>query len=328
MLRQKAKRRWQMAISFYVFFVFLSIYIQEAYHMNVYFVHFLLICAVIPVLIADHHWARVRRQRLAAAVKSKTQELTDALEEVKQAHQAQTDFLANMSHELRTPLNAIMGFSAAMEHESFGPMGNPVYKEYAACIYSSGEHLLALINDILDLSKISSHRRALHSEWVYFEDVLADVMKILAGYPETQSRSVLQQEPTQKHQVLVDVQLMRQVLFNILTNAVKFTEKDGKITVEWFINVTGEFSIKITDNGIGIPKERLAFVVKPFTQIENVMTRSHKGTGLGLALVDKILQLHGGQLLLDSLEKKGTVVTLILPAVRVEKDPIDRSEND
>lgn len=319
MSRKKAKRRWILAISFYIFFVFLSIYIKEYTNAPTAFIHFLLVCAVIPILFADHYLASVRRKGLAAAVKTRTKELSAALDQVKQAHQAQSDFLANMSHELRTPLNAIMGFSAAMQHESFGPMGNPVYKEYASCIYSSGEHLLALINDILDLSKITSHQRPVRSEWILFDAIVSDVMKMMAGYPEMQQRKITLMPPPEKVQILVDNQLMRQVLLNLLTNAVKFTQADGCITIGWELAPDGDFQAHIRDNGCGIPPERLAFVVQPFTQMENVMTRTHKGTGLGLALVDKILQLHGGQLILESAEKKGTCVTLVLPSVRVEK---------
>lgn len=320
MLRQKAKRRWVLAISFYIFFVFLSVYIREIYPVPTVVVHLLLVCAVIPILIADYHLAVVKRQGLANAVKAKNKELSMALAEIRDAYQVQTDFLANMSHELRTPLNAIMGFSAAMEHESFGAMGNPVYKEYASCIYTSGEHLLALINDILDLSKISSHRRPAHSEWASFDDILSDVMKMMAGYPQMPKRTFRLEPSGVKRQILVDVQLMRQVLLNVLSNAVKFTKEGGEIRVCWFLTDAGEFQADIHDNGIGIPAERLAFVLKPFMQVENVMTRAHQGTGLGLALVDKIMQLHGGQITLSSIVEKGTTVTLVLPSVRVEKE--------
>ena len=262
--------------------------------------------------------AHIRQSDLEKQVKERTEELQKALKTAEFASQSKSDFLANMSHELRTPLNAILGFSSAMQHEAFGPIENPTYREYAARIYKSGEHLLSLIEDILDLSKIEANKQIIKSEWVDVDAVLSDVMKIVSGYPSADKRRIVIKKHKDLPRLLADVKLMRQILLNILSNAIKFTSDGGKITVDFERYKNGELAIVVADNGIGIPPDKIPSIVKPFVQVENVLTRSHKGSGLGLALVDKIMGLHGGKLKIDSLPGKGTTIYLTFPPMRVE----------
>ena len=143
-------------------------------------------------------------------------------------------------------------------------------------------------------------------------------MKIVSGYPDADKRQIIIKKHKDLPRLLADVKLMRQILLNILSNAIKFTKDGGKITVDFSLHKNGEFSVIVADNGIGIPADKIASIVKPFVQVENVLTRSHKGSGLGLALVDKIMGLHGGKLKIDSQVGKGTTIYLTFPPMRVE----------
>ena len=281
--------------------------------------HLLLVLGVIPFICAYNELSVQRFHILQRQMEDRTEELQKALRVAEFASQSKSDFLANMSHELRTPLNAILGFSSAMEHEAFGPIANPTYREYAARIYKSGEHLLSLINDILDLSKIEANKQILKSEWLDIDVVLMDVMQIVSGYPDYGSRKISVAIHPNWPLLLADAKLVRQVLLNLLSNAIKFTKEGGRIKIGFDIGELGEFIIKVSDNGIGIPADKLEMVVKPFVQVENIMTRSHKGSGLGLALVDKIMHLHGGKMDIVSGVGKGTDITLTFPPMRVEK---------
>lgn len=318
MKRERIKYIWFLSILLYfaiLMFVIMAEYFAGFPHI---FYHMLLVLGIIPFIWAFNKMAHIRQSDLEKQVKERTEELQKALKTAEFASQSKSDFLANMSHELRTPLNAILGFSSAMEHEAFGPIENPTYREYAARIYKSGEHLLSLIEDILDLSKIEANKQIIKSEWINVDDVLGDVMKIVSGYPDADKRQIIIKKHKDLPRLLADVKLMRQILLNILSNAIKFTKDGGKITVDFSLHKNGEFSVIVADNGIGIPADKIASIVKPFVQVENVLTRSHKGSGLGLALVDKIMGLHGGKLKIDSQVGKGTTIYLTFPPMRVE----------
>ncbi|MDD3668979.1 MAG: HAMP domain-containing sensor histidine kinase [Alphaproteobacteria bacterium] len=271
------------------------------------------------VLLAGSYFAlfRVRERELERLVAQRTQALNKALKAAQDANQAKTDFLANISHELRTPLNAILGFSSAMDQETFGPIQNPAYKDYVGRIYRSGNYLLNLINNLLDLIKIESGRQTVSAVWLDMDRVVADALKIVAGYPDADKRTIAVAKHPKLPRLLADEQLVRQALLNVLSNAVKFTKVQGKIKIGLADGPEG-FVVSVADNGIGIPPDKMALLAQPFYQVENVMTRTRKGSGLGLALVEKVLRLHGGRLDISSRVGKGTRIGFIFPKMRVE----------
>lgn len=277
-----------------------------------------LLAATAPLFIGAFIFVQKHQQILEKQLTERTAELQKALRVAETASQSKSDFLANMSHELRTPLNAILGFSSAMEHEAFGPIENPTYREYAGRIYKSGAHLLELINDILDLSKIEADKQTLHSEWLTLETVLNDALQIVSGYPDAGARTITVAPHPPLPKLLADEKLLRQMMLNLLSNAIKFTKENGRITLSLTEEEDGTFIFAVSDDGIGIPQDKIALLAQPFVQIENVMTRSHKGSGLGLALVERIMKLHGGRMKITSTEGKGTTVSLIFPAMRLE----------
>lgn len=313
------KYMWIVSVVLYVLIIVCVIVGMYVFHMPDSLVLTLMVLGVLPFLCAYNELSLLRHRRLEQQMQERTDELQKALRVAEFASQSKSDFLANMSHELRTPLNAILGFSSAMEHEAFGPINNPTYREYATRIYKSGDHLLSLINDILDLSKIEANKQVLKSEWLDIDIVLMDVMQIVSGYPDYDRRHVVVAKHKVLPQILADAKLVRQVLLNILSNAIKFTKDGGKIKVSFKMTPDEDFVIRISDDGIGIPADKLEMVIKPFVQVENIMTRSHKGSGLGLALVDKIMNLHGGKMDIISAVGKGTTIVLTFPSMRVEK---------
>ncbi len=242
--------------------------------------------------------------------------LTEARATAERANRSKSEFIANMSHELRTPLNAILGFSEAMVSETFGPLPKQ-YKEYTQYVYSSGQYLLSLINDILDLSSIEGGRPKLKDTDIDVGALMTSVMDVVHCYPGGSDRKMTYRIRPKSLHVLMDERSLKQILLNILSNAIKFTEDNGEIDVQVGLTSKGELKIVVRDNGIGIPKERIKDLFQPFSQIENVMTRRHQGSGLGLVLVKRLTELQQGTVNLDSKEGVGTRVTLMFPAERV-----------
>jgi two-component system, cell cycle sensor histidine kinase PleC len=231
------------------------------------------------------------------------------------ANQAKSEFLANMSHELRTPLNAINGFSEIMVAEMYGPVGDPRYKDYARDILNSGQHLLALINDILDMSKIEAGKMNLRFEPVALDDVAEDALRLVRNRAEAAGLS-LRLDFSDLPEVEADYRAIKQVLLNLLSNAIKFTPRGGLITVraERREDPLGErVRISVQDTGIGIPPEDLARLAQPFEQIESQHAKTQQGTGLGLALTKSLVEMHGGLLDLRSAPGQGTSATFSLP---------------
>lgn len=323
MKQKNIKQMWHVALGICITLIVMVI-LGEFFLDLPRWVYRLLILATMLVWAFTYvRLSRMKQSFLSREVVNKTQELQDALKFAEAASQSKSDFLANMSHELRTPLNAILGFSSAMQHEAFGPLPNPTYKEYAGRIYTSGEHLLSLINDILDLSKIEANKQTVKSEWVDLGMTFTEVMNIVSGYPSADKREIAVEPVTNIPRLLADTKMLRQVLLNLLSNAIKFTKEGGKIVISVKTNDKNELIVFVSDNGIGIPEEKLQDIAKPFVQVENVMTRSHKGSGLGLSLVDRIMQLHGGRMMIESQLGEGTKIQLIFPPMRVEqKDDI------
>jgi two-component system cell cycle sensor histidine kinase PleC len=231
------------------------------------------------------------------------------------ANRAKSEFLANMSHELRTPLNAINGFSEIMVGEMFGPLGDSRYKEYAQDILSSGQHLLALINDILDMSKIEAGKMNLRFEPLALEDLAEDAIRLVRNRADAAGLSLELAFPPLP-EVEADYRALKQVLLNLLSNAVKFTPRGGRITVraESRNDPLGErVRIIVRDSGIGIAPEDLARLAQPFEQIENQHAKTQQGTGLGLALTKSLVEMHGGMLDIQSAPGEGTAVSFSVP---------------
>ena len=227
----------------------------------------------------------------------------------------QTIFVANISHELRTALNAILGFSQVMNDEVFGPIENKKYKEYIKFIQSNSNHLLSLVNEILDLSKIQANKMFLHETTIDLKQLLQDAIFIALQFDTKNNRNIVLHK--MNHIILrADEKLMKQIFLNVLSNAVKFTKKEEKIDV--FVKKTS-FGIRLIfkDNGIGIPKEKINKLFQPFEQIENSFSRTNIGSGLGLVLVKKMVILHGGRIEIKSLYPKGVAVLIDLPQKRI-----------
>jgi two-component system cell cycle sensor histidine kinase PleC len=231
------------------------------------------------------------------------------------ANQAKSEFLANMSHELRTPLNAINGFSEIMLAEMYGALGDARYRDYAKDIHNSGQHLLALINDILDMSKIEAGKMALHFEPLAISDVVEDAVRLVRTKCEGAGLS-LDVDMSDMPEVEADFRALKQVLLNLLSNAVKFTPRGGAVRVQARRSQDegGErVWISVQDTGIGIAPENLARLARPFEQIESQHSKTQQGTGLGLALTKSLVEMHGGLLDLKSAPGAGTTASFSLP---------------
>lgn len=227
------------------------------------------------------------------------------------ANKAKSEFLANMSHELRTPLNAINGFSEIMVGEMFGPLGDKRYRGYATDILNSGQHLLALINDILDMSKIEAGKMNLKIEPVSLDEVVDDSVRLVRDRAEAAGLSLRVALPALP-EVDADFRALKQVMLNLLSNALKFTPRGGRVAVE-AVREDGRVRVSVADNGIGISEEDLARLARPFEQAESQLVKTQQGSGLGLALTKSLVELHGGRLELSSEPNVGTTASFTLP---------------
>ncbi|MDR3448258.1 MAG: ATP-binding protein [Alphaproteobacteria bacterium] len=245
-------------------------------------------------------------------------ELTRAKEQADFANRSKSEFLANMSHELRTPLNAIIGFAEIIKDQMFGPAGNPQYVEYAKDIYDSGQHLLSLINDILDMSKIEAGKRMLSDAQLNIDAIVQSVSRLVAARAAEGKVRLNLHVPRDLPTLRGEEKAMKQILTNLLTNAVKFTSEGGSVTLSAMIDDAGRMNINVVDSGIGIAQKDIAVALAPFGQIESALSRKHQGTGLGLPLTKALVELHGGTLTLESELGVGTTVKLIFPAERVQ----------
>ncbi len=238
-----------------------------------------------------------------------------AMTRAEAANQAKSEFLANMSHELRTPLNAINGFSEIMAGEMFGPLGDPKYKGYAADILKSGQHLLSLINDVLDMAKIEAGKLTLHYETVSLKEVVDDAARLMRGKIEEAGLNLLVDAPDLP-EIDADYRGLKQVVLNLISNAVKFTPEGGHIVVAISREDDERLRVAVTDTGIGIAPEDLNRLARPFEQVEGQHSKTTQGTGLGLALTKSLIELHGGTLSIESEPGRGTTVSFDLPIRR------------
>jgi signal transduction histidine kinase len=238
------------------------------------------------------------------------------------ANRAKNDFLAIMSHELRTPLNAIIGFSEIIANQMFGPVGQPKYADYAGDIRSSGTHLLSIINDILDISKAEAGKLQLEEEPIDPVESLNRAMRMFRQRASELGVDLSFRVRDDIPWIIADPRLFNQVAINLTSNALKFTPEGGNVWIDIGLDASGSLALTVKDTGIGIKKADIMRVFEPFVQVENAMSRTHQGTGLGLPLVRKIMSLHGGSVDLDSIVGEGTTVTATFPKSRfVAPDP-------
>ena len=252
------------------------------------------------------------------ALKLHTEQLADLAEKyaeektrAEDANAAKSKFLANMSHELRTPLNAIIGFSEIMEAAMFGPLGAEKYNEYSRDIRESGQYLLEVINDILDMSKIEAGVIRLAPEEIALDPVLADSLRVVSQRANEKHLDLTSHIDAAIH-LRADRRALKQIALNLLSNAVKFTPDGGAVTVRGRVR-GGMVTIAIEDNGIGIPKDALHKLGRPFEQVESQLTKRHQGSGLGLAIAKSLVEMHGGAMRIRSTLGEGTIVVVRLP---------------
>jgi PAS domain S-box-containing protein len=245
------------------------------------------------------------------------QSILAAKEAAEQANRAKAQFLSNMSHELRTPLNAIIGFSEMMAGAVHGPLGAAAYGEYANDINTSARHLLAIINDILEVAKIEAGRLALVEEETSVADLCSIALRLVKERAEERSVRLRSEAPQNLPNVVIDQRAMRQVLLNLLSNAVKFTRPGGEVTLRAQLAMDGDLMLQVCDTGIGMREEDLNRVLQPFVQGEAELGRKFEGTGIGLSLSKQLIELHGGRLGIVSKPDFGTTVTVYLPSRRL-----------
>jgi signal transduction histidine kinase len=247
--------------------------------------------------------------------------LRAALISADSANRTKSQFLAVMSHELRTPLNAIIGFSEMLIAETFGALGHERYREYARDIRSSGTHLLALISDILDLSRLDAGATELHEQTINVADLIDPVLRMIYDQAVKGDVAIERQAEPRLPLIRADKRRLRQVLINLVSNAVKFTPPGGRICVRVF-RAGPELAVSVADTGIGIAPEDIPKAFERFRQIDNTLSRKYEGTGLGLPLARQLMELHGGRLVLESELQKGTTATIFLPEERVLDEKI------
>jgi signal transduction histidine kinase len=240
------------------------------------------------------------------------------------ADRAKSRFLANMSHELRTPLNAIIGFSEIIKLDCIQPKER--YPEYAEYIHDAGKLLLEIINGLLDLARIEAGKLDIEAEIVPIGAIIAASLRTIAPLAEKKSIELSCDLDcdlgTSSPLVWVDPTKFKQIFINLFSNAVKFTPAGGRVTIVYGLDASGDMLIRIADNGIGIAPEHQQTVLQPFEQVEDPLTRQNDGTGLGLPIARALIELHGGQLILNSRVGVGTTVSLRLPRERIRSTPV------
>ena len=253
------------------------------------------------------------------------EQLKQAAREAQQANGAKSEFLANMSHELRTPLNAIIGFSEIIRQQRLGPVGSSKYAEYANDIHASGEHLLALISDILDLAKVESGVEELVEEDIDVVELVNAVVRLVVGRAQNARVNLKLDIAEGQPWIHADERKMKQILLNLLSNAIKFTEAGGRVALKTWCDL-GQHVFCVEDTGIGIAPDDIPKALEQFGQIDSSLARKSDGTGLGLPLTKSLVELHGGTLDLQSEVSVGTTVTVRFPAERATSAIIDEAE--
>ncbi|MCH9052698.1 MAG: HAMP domain-containing protein [Proteobacteria bacterium] len=267
--------------------------------------------------VADLEEAQLKLERQGSDLVRLADDLKLARDEAENANRSKSEFLANMSHELRTPLNAIMGFSEIIEKQIHGPVGSDKYRDYAIDINGAGRHLLDLINDILDLSKIESGKAELHEEDIDVAALLGSVQTLVRSHAHDDDIALEFDTAEGLPALRADARKLKQILVNLLSNAIKFTKAGGKVALRAWCREDSGYVFQIADSGIGIAFEDIPKALAPFHQIDSALNRKYEGTGLGLPLTKSLVELHGGSLDLQSEVGKGTTVTVRFPANRI-----------
>jgi signal transduction histidine kinase len=249
-------------------------------------------------------------------IKASERRLIEARSQAEAANRAKGDFLANMSHELRTPLNAIIGFSEVISNELFGPIANEKYLEYIKDIHTSSLHLLSIINDVLDMSKIEAGKVELAKEVVQIENVMKEVMRMVHERARSRDIELTAQLSDENVEIWADERSMKQIFLNLLSNAIKFSTEGGQIYVRIVADQSDIAVLEIEDHGIGMSEEDQERALQPFGQAKPVTTRNYGGTGLGLPITKGLVEAHGGTLTIDSRAGYGTLVRIVLPRER------------
>jgi two-component system, cell cycle sensor histidine kinase PleC len=264
---------------------------------------------------------KAQKEQLIEALAKQKDRAEEARTQAEEASKAKSQFLATMSHELRTPLNAILGFSEILGQEMFGPHRVEAYKNYAADIHASGNYLLNLINDILDLSRIEAGRRDLEETPISLAQSAAEAIHVLEDRAKAKKLWVSNEVPVELPKVLADKRALQQIWLNLLSNAVKFTPPGGKITVGAERNSNGSLSVTVTDTGPGIPPHEVDIALRTYSRGSYATKKAIDGAGLGLPIVNGLIQLHGGEFAITGSHGRGTVVTITFPPKRVLDGP-------
>jgi PAS domain S-box-containing protein len=244
-------------------------------------------------------------------------ELTQAKRQAERASSAKSDFLARVSHEIRTPLNAIIGFSEVMMEERFGPVGSERYREYVKDIHASGGHLLSLINDLLDLSKIEAGKLELTFANVSLNDLTQQCVAIMQPQANRERVIIRTSLPPTLPQVVADARSVRQIVLNLLSNSIKFTDAGGQVIVSTALNDNGEVALRVRDTGIGMSEQDLVTALEPFRQIATSVREISAGTGLGLPLTKALAEANRASFCVKSAPNAGTLVEITFPPSRV-----------
>lgn len=268
-------------------------------------------------LASESLFFRAEKNELIAELEQAKANSDEARRRAEEANLAKSRFLATMSHELRTPLNAILGFSEVLKGELFGPHAVPVYREYSADIHSSGQHLLMLINEILDLSRVEAGRYELKEESVSLVTIAQDCRHLLEIRAQKRDIQLIETVEPSLPRIWADERAVRQVVLNLLTNAIKFTPQGGQVTLKVGWTSAGGQYIAITDTGPGIPAEEIAVVMSSFGRGSVAQKNAEEGTGLGLPIVKGLVELHGGRFTLKSKIREGTQAIVVFPPQRV-----------
>jgi len=289
---------------------------------NLQYVAGLFIICLFIILLAGLYWIVRRAEKIIGKQYEVNMELQSAKIAAESENEQKSQFLANISHELRTPLNAIIGFSEIMKDEILGALANPQYKNYVMDIHTQGVHLLSLINDILDFSKAEAGKLDLEYEEIDLNKLIKASMRTQEPRAQSANLELLENLPSKHIVMQTDAKRLKQIMLNLLSNAVKFTPPQGKVTVSvWESALDNKVCIEVADTGIGIAAKDISKALTPFGQVDSELSRRYEGTGLGLPLTKKFIELLGGSMNLESEVGQGTKITVILPKGKVEEMP-------